>query len=194
MPFVLSSLTNSLHFQFECNCTFLKSVCRLLVCIFRGVRGSWCRVEGSIPAENDRKTDSNSVPFLWVLMTANSLASVNLPVLGPGRQWIPWEGYRAKFCHCHAQGMDWVISFKHISLEKHTLKASQTFFPTLYSKKHNWKKLSVCFASQKVPGFLYPHSTWPFKCCRTFNDMKNVFAIYSVEKKQAAKQRVGYNF
>ena len=150
MPFVLSSLTNSLHFQFECNCTFLKSVCCLLVCILQGVRGSRCRVEGSIPAENDWKTDSNSVPFLWVLMTANSLASVNLPVLGPGRQWIPWEGYRAKFCHCHAQGMDWVISFKHISLEKHTLKASHIFSQPS-TQKTQLKETEGLFCKSKSP-------------------------------------------
>ena len=159
MPFVLSSLTNSLHFQFECNCTFLKSVFRLLVCILRGVGGSRCRVEGSIPAENDWKTDSNSVPFLWVLMTANSLASVNLPVLGPGRQWIPWEGYRAKFCHCHAQGMDWVISFKHISLEKHTLKASHIFSQPSTQKNTTERNWGFVLQVKKSPAF-YIHTVY----------------------------------
>lgn len=80
-----------------------------------GVRGGWRRVEGR-PSHRESLQDSNSMPFMWLLLIANSAASVSLPVLGLGRQWIPWEGYGTKSCHCHAQGMDSGTSFKLLKL------------------------------------------------------------------------------
>lgn len=123
----LSSLINFLYFQFDCNCTFLKSIRHFLVCIFQETWGGYAEWKGGIPAENNWKEDCNHTSFMWLLLIANSLASVNLPFLGLGRHCIPWKNEQLNaviFMHkveselCHVNYQTW-LGKKNI--EKNTL-------------------------------------------------------------------------